>query len=171
MIYREKIDGMQNISEETKSFECNDNDIRIENLISARTFSYRPVKSTTDYLKLSPQKWVEELTISAETVESIKTFQNLHKEHIAKHPIDERANEYPKIVFLGTGSSCPTKVRNASGILVHLRFVPSVQFLDAGSPFSMSFLSTARRVQYCWTAVKGRSVNYFGFTGTDRTMY
>lgn len=117
---------MQNISEETKSFECNDNDIRIESLIAARTFSHRPEKSTTDILKLSPQEWIEQLTISAETVESIKTFHNLHKEHIAKHPIDERVNEYPKIVFLGTGSSCPTRGRNASGILVHLRLVSSL---------------------------------------------
>lgn len=48
-----------------------------------------------------------------------------------KLEISESGNDYPKIVFLGTGSCIPNKTRNTSGMLIHMSDQDSI-LLDCG---------------------------------------
>lgn len=117
-ISREEIDDA--LSEDVNSTE---QDCRIEDCRSNRIFKLRPINQIADHLQLLPSEWLEDLTKHSEAIE---TFHKLHAKHAAKYEPSERLKEYPKIVFLGTGASCPDKSRNVAGILVRLR---SVQIL------------------------------------------
>ena len=39
---------------------------------------------------------------------------------------------YPRLTFLGTGSSIPSKGRNVSGLVVHLRYAGTIQKIGGG---------------------------------------
>jgi len=63
---------------------------------------------------LNPDQYVTETMTSEEFPEQLKEL----KARFATMPTS--TEEYPKIVFLGTGSCIPNKTRNTSGMLLHV---------------------------------------------------
>lgn len=78
-------------------------------------FHLRPNKGTDRSLEatLRPSEYIKEITDLDGVAESLKRLNSNRK--IVAH----RSAEYPKVVFLGTGSCIPNKTRNVSAILVH----------------------------------------------------
>lgn len=77
----------------------------------------RPQKSIDRSLEIrpNPAEFVKEIT----DIEGVtETLDALKRDRLHLSPVD-RSNQYPKIVFLGTGSCIPNKTRNVSSILVH----------------------------------------------------
>lgn len=76
-------------------------------------------------LDRSMETFVEPAEYLAETseVQGFPEALQEYKDKISQLPDIEKAArdaEYPKIVFLGTGSCIPNKTRNVSGILIHI---------------------------------------------------
>ncbi|KAG4074978.1 hypothetical protein HA402_014557 [Bradysia odoriphaga] len=63
-------------------------------------------------------------------IDSLNELKQQLRQSYANEKIS-RADEYPKILFLGTGSCIPNKVRNVSAILVHTTPTSSI-LLDCG---------------------------------------
>lgn len=86
--------------------------------------------------KISLEKFTEE----AQESENYNEISNALKTRLKSlTPLDHR--EYPKVIFLGTGSSIPTKDRNVSGILVRAS-EDSAFLLDCGeSTINQIFLA------------------------------
>lgn len=51
-----------------------------------------------------------------------QTLQDL-KIQLLNKKIGSRFQDYPRVVFLGTGSCIPNKTRNTSGILFEIRYL------------------------------------------------
>lgn len=79
----------------------------------------RPKKCVDSSLEAWPNRseFVKEVTDIEGMVE---TLENLKKCCSEWRTID-RQHEYPRVVFLGTGSCIPNKTRNVSSILIHTR--------------------------------------------------
>lgn len=69
-------------------------------------------------LIIFPDKYLAECTSIRSFTESLDHLKQQLGPINSKNKI-LRTNEYPRIVFLGTGSAMPTKFRNNSAILVH----------------------------------------------------
>lgn len=67
-------------------------------------------------IHLDNEEYVKEAYIIPEFKEQLQNFHTKVCEHIKEQ--DPDAVKYPRIVFLGTGSSVPSKRRNVSGILL-----------------------------------------------------
>ncbi len=67
---------------------------------------------------VSPDEYLTEATSIPGFVESLDDLKRQLRQNYANEKIS-RSDEYPKIVFLGTGSCIPNKARNVSAILVH----------------------------------------------------
>lgn len=87
-----------------------------------------PTSSMT-YFHLRPKKCIdrsfESVVDKDEFIKEIHAFdgvteslENL-KQLTKNAAMVDRCNQYPKVVFLGTGSCIPNKTRNVSSILVH----------------------------------------------------
>jgi ribonuclease Z len=97
--------------------------------------------SSLTYLHLRPKKGMERTNEPNLENEFSETMAEIDKslidngqtrEEIQKHfSRADREAEYPKIVFLGTGSCIPNKTRNVSAILVHIS-KDSCMLLDCG---------------------------------------
>ncbi|CAF0999116.1 unnamed protein product [Adineta steineri] len=66
---------------------------------------------------LQPQNYIDTLL---ENEEFKQTFTAAKQQLQAMHEIAKTGHSYPEIIFLGTGSACPSKPRNTSGILIHI---------------------------------------------------
>lgn len=81
-------------------------------------FYLRPKKGIDRSLEatLKPSEYIKEITDLDGALESLHALkQNSTKK---KGGVD-RTDQYPKIIFLGTGSCIPNKTRNVSSILIH----------------------------------------------------
>lgn len=83
-------------------------------------FQLRPKKCVdrSFEVKPSPVEFIKEIT----DIEGVsKALESLEKSHSLYSQVD-RSQQYPKVVFLGTGSCIPNKTRNVSSILVHTTY-------------------------------------------------
>lgn len=78
-------------------------------------------------LTVNPEEYHNEVTANPSCVEALDEL----KKTLIKSTISNSGAKYPEIVFFGTGSSIPSKVRNVSSILVHLS-VDKSMLLDCG---------------------------------------
>ncbi|XP_054711118.1 ribonuclease Z, mitochondrial-like [Uloborus diversus] len=94
----------------------------ISKVIQTKTldrYYLRPHKGLdrSNVVSLQPEEFVEEALNTPQFQENLKNLQNnIEKE---KKICDEILGLYPEVIFLGTGSSIPSKVRNVSAILVN----------------------------------------------------
>ncbi|KAI8435659.1 hypothetical protein MSG28_003922 [Choristoneura fumiferana] len=103
-------------------------------IYSARTltmFHLRPKKQLDRSAepKLHVQNYYQETMDVDGFVGSLQQFRHLVDG--VRYAKSNSINEYPKIVFLGTGSCIPSKTRNTSGIIVHIDEKSSI-LLDCG---------------------------------------
>lgn len=80
-------------------------------------FQLRPRKCLDRSLEArpNPADFVKEVTDIVGVAEELEI---LKKGHFSSSSVD-RNHQYPRVVFLGTGSCIPNKTRNVSSILVH----------------------------------------------------
>lgn len=84
---------------------------------------------TQNNLKIDPNVFVRE---TMEIDGFLDSLADLQTEINAKtKALGDKIEEYPKLVMLGTGSSIPHKIRNASGILFQIDQETSI-LLDCG---------------------------------------
>lgn len=69
---------------------------------------------------VNPAEYVAETKAFPGFEDSLDDLQQLLAKDFANE-ILARVDDYPKIVFLGTGSCIPNKTRNVSSVLVHTR--------------------------------------------------
>lgn len=74
---------------------------------------------------LTPEKYLEE----AFSIDGFKEKLDEFHENLKSLPTDSR--DYPRVLFLGTGSSVPNKIRNTSGILLEIN-AEACMLLDCG---------------------------------------
>ncbi|XP_039754100.1 ribonuclease Z, mitochondrial isoform X1 [Pararge aegeria] len=103
-------------------------------LISARTltmFHLRPKKEIDRSMepKLHIQDYIQETMDADGFVPSLDQFRHLVDR--MRYAKTELQKEYPKVVFLGTGSCIPSKTRNTSAIVLHIDEQRSI-LLDCG---------------------------------------
>lgn len=97
-------------------------------IVSAMTsYHLRPRKGLDRGMepKLTPKEYVDETLAIEGFAEALSNY----KSSVNKQPTNNE--EYPQIVFLGTGSCIPNKTRNVSSILLHLS-KSSCILLDCG---------------------------------------
>lgn len=100
-----------------KSDDMNDVEEKLLPSLPMTCFHLRPRKCIDRSLEArpNPAEFVKEIT----DIEGVTaTLVALKKSQQRSSPID-RTHQYPKVVFLGTGSCIPNKTRNVSSILVH----------------------------------------------------
>nr|XP_023017824.1 ribonuclease Z, mitochondrial [Leptinotarsa decemlineata] len=135
----------QKYEDGTGNTGCTQNDLNLDNLtMQSRpaspsepfvfpntfcNFHLRPKKGLdrTTELKLNPKEYIEETMVLEEFS---KLLSELKTKLIQKKLTLANVN-YPKILFLGTGSCIPNKTRNTSGILVTLSDSQNI-ILDCG---------------------------------------
>lgn len=69
--------------------------------------------------KLCPDEYLQETSKVPGFTESLSELRKDFER--SKTQINQREADFPKLVFLGTGSCIPNKTRNVSSILVHTR--------------------------------------------------
>lgn len=95
--------------------------MRTDQIRPLTQYHLRPKSGLDRYMEavIQPDDYIAETDEAPGFLEALKVY----KEAESRLPeIDEavRDAEYPKIVFLGTGSSIPREARNVSAILIHL---------------------------------------------------
>lgn len=105
----------------------------LPNIVQANTlyrFYLRPYKGLDrdSGISLEPAAYIEEATSMPGFHDNLEQLKNSINSVVKKLCPDE---EHPEVVFLGTGSSIPSKVRNVSGILVNVSPDCSI-LLDCG---------------------------------------
>lgn len=106
----------QTDSPEEKRDVCQDGYIDLTNSLTA--YHLRPLKGLdrSNEAILDPASYLEE----AYKINNFNESLELLKQEMAKARVHKnRETEFPKILFLGTGSCIPNKTRNVSSILIH----------------------------------------------------
>lgn len=93
------------------------NDI-IENTAPMTCYHLRPPKyiDRTCEVKINPDEYIKE---TADIEGFTDALETIRQGRLAACGSVDRNNQYPKVIFLGTGSCIPNKTRNVSSILVH----------------------------------------------------
>ncbi|CAF2643244.1 unnamed protein product [Rotaria sp. Silwood2] len=94
----------------------------VDNISYGFTSTRIPIRPTlgpdnSKLVTLQPQNYIDILLANEEFKQ---TFTAAKQQLQAMHEIAKTGHSYPEIIFLGTGSACPSKPRNTSGILIHI---------------------------------------------------
>lgn len=91
--------------------------LHLEHAAPMTCFHMRPKKGIDQSLvaTVNPDEYIKEIQQLDGVQESLEALKRLN---LQTDSLD-RSPQYPKIVFLGTGSCIPNKTRNVSSILVH----------------------------------------------------
>uniref|UniRef100_A0A8W7P7L7 Zinc phosphodiesterase ELAC protein 2 n=1 Tax=Anopheles coluzzii TaxID=1518534 RepID=A0A8W7P7L7_ANOCL len=105
-------------------------------LVRSSSLSYmhiRPPKGIDRTLEasLNPQEYLNELELLPDFKEALAELKQQLAQHTARRSAAVRAEQFPRLIFLGTGSSIPNKTRNVSAILI-LTSKQSSILLDCG---------------------------------------
>lgn len=92
-------------------------------LVKSSSLSYlhiRPRKGIdrTQEASLNPAEYLQELEVLPDFKQALGELRRKMEQRKPKCTQSDRADIYPRVVFLGTGSSIPNKTRNVSSILV-----------------------------------------------------
>uniref|UniRef100_A0A182NBR0 Zinc phosphodiesterase ELAC protein 2 n=1 Tax=Anopheles dirus TaxID=7168 RepID=A0A182NBR0_9DIPT len=109
------------LREENNDYDAplaNDND-----LVRSSSLSYlhiRPPKGIdrTQEASLNPTEYLGELALLPEFKHALAELKQQLIQHAERRSVAVRAEQYPRLIFLGTGSSIPNKTRNVSAILI-----------------------------------------------------
>lgn len=90
---------------------------KIENAAPMTFYHLRPPKNIdrSCEVKVNPPEYIKETADIDGFTEALENMRQNRPEAVCAG----RESQYPKIVFLGTGSCIPNKTRNVSSILVH----------------------------------------------------
>lgn len=93
----------------------------IDEIRPLTTYHFRPTAGLdrSDESLVQPEVYINELNELKEFTESLCELKEA-QQRLARPSHCSRDEEYPKFVFLGTGSCVPNKTRNVSAILVHV---------------------------------------------------
>ncbi|EAT37691.1 AAEL010336-PA [Aedes aegypti] len=124
------------LKEANNDYNAIDSEMHDFDMVKTSSLSYlhvRPKKGIDRTLeaKLNPSEYLQELEVLPEFKLAL---DQLHQKMAQRKPQQElvaRSEKYPRVVFLGTGSSIPNKTRNVSAILVHTGPGSSI-LLDCG---------------------------------------
>uniref|UniRef100_A0A182S923 Zinc phosphodiesterase ELAC protein 2 n=1 Tax=Anopheles maculatus TaxID=74869 RepID=A0A182S923_9DIPT len=105
-------------------------------LVRSSSLSYlhiRPPKGIdrTQEASLNASEYLSELELLPEFKETLETLKLQMVQHNERRAVSIRAEQFPRLIFLGTGSSIPNKTRNVSAILI-LTSKQSSILLDCG---------------------------------------
>uniref|UniRef100_A0A182P4Q1 Zinc phosphodiesterase ELAC protein 2 n=1 Tax=Anopheles epiroticus TaxID=199890 RepID=A0A182P4Q1_9DIPT len=122
------------LREENNQYEhvpANDTD-----LVRSSSLSYlhiRPPKGIdrTQEASLNPTEYLNELDLLPDFKGALGELKQQLAQHTERRSTAVRADQFPRLVFLGTGSSIPNKTRNVSAILI-LTSKQSSILLDCG---------------------------------------
>lgn len=94
-------------------FECS----KLQHTSPMTYFHLRPKKFIDRSLevRINPAEFIKEITALEGMMETLEALRK------GNCPLVNRSHQYPKVVFLGTGSCIPNKTRNVSSILVHTK--------------------------------------------------
>lgn len=105
------------LSESPPEINTTEESSKLHHAMPMTCVQLRPQKCIDRSLEVRPNsdEFVKEITFIEGVTEMLNT---LRKDRLRLSPVD-RISQYPKVIFLGTGSCIPNKTRNVSSILVH----------------------------------------------------
>nr|XP_029727345.1 LOW QUALITY PROTEIN: ribonuclease Z, mitochondrial-like [Aedes albopictus] len=123
------------LKEQNNDYVNQDGRIQDIDVVKSSSLSYlhvRPKKGIdrTQEAALNPSEYLQELEILPEFKLALDQLPKLALRK-PQQQLVARSEKYPRVVFLGTGSSIPNKTRNVSAILVHTGPHSSI-LLDCG---------------------------------------
>lgn len=95
------------------------NQPKLDHTTSMTCFHLRPKNFIDRSLEatVNADEFIKEIMDIEGVAESLEHLKQIN----AQSPPVDRSNQYPKVVFLGTGSCIPNKTRNVSSILIHTK--------------------------------------------------
>ncbi|XP_055386700.1 ribonuclease Z, mitochondrial [Condylostylus longicornis] len=124
----DNINSQIKIIEKENSLNC------IPDVITLTSFNLRPKKSLDRSYEpqFTPDEYIEETHAVEGFLESLHNFKNIYNKINSEENDDSITKlNYPKILFLGTGSCIPNKTRNVSSILLNINSSSCILF-DCG---------------------------------------
>ncbi|XP_076274808.1 ribonuclease Z isoform X1 [Rhynchophorus ferrugineus] len=124
---RPKCDSVNTIKSENGNIESNN--LLRKDIGTLCKYHLRPKKGFDDYsqVRLDPQEYINETMVLPDFPAALNEL----KEKIRNTQMNLTIRNYPKILFLGTGSCIPNKTRNTSGILLQTSETQNI-VLDCG---------------------------------------
>ncbi|XP_062548161.1 ribonuclease Z, mitochondrial isoform X2 [Armigeres subalbatus] len=124
------------LKEQNNNYHQNDAKIEGTSFVKSTSLSYLHVRpkrgiDRSQEAVINPSEYLQELEILPEFKIALEQLHQKLKQRRPQHQIVPRSEKFPRIVFLGTGSSIPNKTRNVSAILVHTSADASI-LLDCG---------------------------------------